>query len=30
VLDVQALLLGLRARLAEGGRIYHTVFNYLW
>jgi SAM-dependent methyltransferase len=30
VLDVQALLLGLKRRLATGGRIYLTAFNYLW
>ncbi|HXJ19111.1 MAG TPA: glycosyltransferase [Polyangia bacterium] len=30
VLDVQALLLGLKRRLAPGGRIYLTTFNYLW
>ena len=30
VLDVQALLLGLKRRLAAGGRIYLTAFNYLW
>ncbi len=28
--DVRALLVGLRARLAERGRIYLTAFNYLW
>jgi SAM-dependent methyltransferase len=30
VLDVQGLLLGLKRRLAAGGRIYLTAFNYLW
>jgi SAM-dependent methyltransferase len=30
VLDVRALLGGLRRRLAPGGRIYLTAFNYLW
>ena len=30
VLDIRALLAGLRARLADGGRIYLTAFNYLW
>jgi SAM-dependent methyltransferase len=30
VLDVKALLLGLKRRLREGGRIYLTCFNYLW
>jgi SAM-dependent methyltransferase len=30
VLDVKALLLGLRGRLAPGGRIYLTAFNYFW
>jgi len=30
VLDVKALLEGLNARLAEDGRIYLTVFNFLW
>ena len=30
VLDVQALLLGLKRRLAADGRIYLTAFNYLW
>jgi SAM-dependent methyltransferase len=30
VLDIRALLGGLRARLADGGRIYLTAFNYLW
>ena len=30
VLDVQALLLGLKRRLAGDGRIYLTAFNYLW
>jgi SAM-dependent methyltransferase len=30
VLDVKALLVGLRRRLAPGGRIYLTAFNYLW
>jgi hypothetical protein len=30
VLDVQALLLGLKRRLAAGGRIYLTAFNYFW
>jgi SAM-dependent methyltransferase len=30
VLDIRALLLGLRRRLADGGRIYLTAFNYLW
>ena len=30
VLDVKALLLGLKRRLAPDGRIYLTAFNYLW
>jgi SAM-dependent methyltransferase len=30
VLDVQALLVGLKRRLAPDGRIYMTAFNYLW
>ena len=30
VLDVKALLTGLKRQLAPGGRIYMTVFNYLW
>src|SRR5580704_14264171 len=30
VLDVQALLAGLKRRLAPDGRIYLTAFNYLW
>ena len=30
VLDIKALLLGLKQRLAPGGRLYLTVFNYLW
>src|SRR6185312_3069151 len=30
VLDVQALLTGLKRRLAAEGRIYLTAFNYLW
>lgn len=30
VLDVKALLLGLKRRLAPGGRIYLTAFNFLW
>jgi SAM-dependent methyltransferase len=30
VLDVRALLAGLKRRLATGGRIYLTAFNYLW
>jgi hypothetical protein len=30
VLDVQALLAGLKRRLAADGRIYLTAFNYLW
>jgi hypothetical protein len=30
VLDVKALLEGLGARLADDGRIYLTVFNFLW
>src|SRR5205807_810513 len=30
VLDIRALLGGLRRRLAPGGRIYLTAFNYLW
>jgi SAM-dependent methyltransferase len=30
VLDVRALLAGLKRRLAPGGRIYLTAFNYLW
>ena len=28
--DVRALLQGLRSRLAPGGRVYLSVFNYLW
>jgi SAM-dependent methyltransferase len=30
VLDVKALLTGLKRQLAPGGRVYMTVFNYLW
>jgi SAM-dependent methyltransferase len=30
VLDVRAMLHGLRRRLAPGGRIYLTAFNFLW
>src|SRR5581483_1614047 len=30
VLDIRALLAGLRRRLAPGGRIYLAAFNYLW
>jgi SAM-dependent methyltransferase len=30
VLDLRALLASLRSRLAPGGRIYLTAFNYLW
>ena len=30
VLDIQALLVGLKRQLASGGRIYLTAFNYLW
>jgi SAM-dependent methyltransferase len=30
VLDVKALLSGLKRQLAPGGRVYMTVFNYLW
>jgi len=30
VLDIKALLEGLNARLADDGRIYLTVFNFLW
>jgi SAM-dependent methyltransferase len=30
VLDVQALLQGLKRRLTAEGRIYLTAFNYLW
>jgi SAM-dependent methyltransferase len=30
VLDVQALLAGLKRRLAPEGRIYLTAFSYLW
>jgi SAM-dependent methyltransferase len=30
VLDIKALLLGLKRRLAPGGRIYLTAFNYFW
>ncbi len=30
VLDVKALLTGLKRQLAPGGRIYLTAFNYLW
>ena len=30
VLDAKALLEGLDARLADDGRIYLTVFNFLW
>jgi SAM-dependent methyltransferase len=30
VLDVRAMLAGLKRRLAPGGRIYLTAFNYFW
>jgi SAM-dependent methyltransferase len=30
VLDVKALLAGLKRQLAPGGRIYLTAFNYMW
>jgi SAM-dependent methyltransferase len=30
VLDVQALLVGLKSHLRAGGRIYLTAFNYFW
>jgi SAM-dependent methyltransferase len=30
VMDVRALLVALRDRLEEGGRIFLTAFNYLW
>jgi SAM-dependent methyltransferase len=30
VLDIRALLAGLRDRLTDRGRIYLTTFNYLW
>jgi SAM-dependent methyltransferase len=30
VLDIKALLSALRRRLAPGGRIYLTAFNYFW
>ena len=30
VLDIKALLVGLKRRLRGGGRIYLTCFNYLW
>jgi SAM-dependent methyltransferase len=30
VLDIQALLIGLKRQLAPGGRIYLTTFNTLW
>jgi SAM-dependent methyltransferase len=30
VIDIKALLESLRGRLAPGGRVYLTVFNYLW
>jgi SAM-dependent methyltransferase len=30
VLDVQALLAGLRSRMTPEGRIFLTAFNYLW
>ena len=30
VLDIKALLTGLRRRLAPDGRIYLTAFSYLW
>ena len=30
VLDVKALLMGLKRQLAPGGRIYMTAFNYMW
>ncbi len=30
VLDVKALLLGLKRQLAPGGRVYLTAFNYMW
>ena len=30
VVDIKALLESLRGRLSPGGRVYLTVFNYLW
>jgi SAM-dependent methyltransferase len=30
VVDVKALLLGLKRQLAPGGRVYMTAFNYMW
>src|SRR5439155_1532135 len=30
VVDIKALLLGLKRQLAPGGRIYMTAFNYMW
>jgi SAM-dependent methyltransferase len=30
VLDVKALLVGLKRQLAPGGRVYLTAFNYMW
>jgi len=30
VVDVKALLVGLKRRLAPGGRVYMTAFNYMW
>jgi SAM-dependent methyltransferase len=30
VVDVKALLVGLKRQLAPGGRIYMTAFNYMW
>jgi SAM-dependent methyltransferase len=30
VLDIRALLASLAQRLADGGRLYLTAFNYLW
>ena len=30
MLDIKALLTGLKRQLAPGGRIYLTAFNYLW
>ena len=30
VLDIKALLAGLKRQMAPGGRIYLTAFNYLW
>ena len=30
VLDIKALLTGLKRQMAPGGRVYLTAFNYLW